>query len=145
MQNFDAILLDWNLPDVDGLSFYKQCVQNNLFSADKFILQTAYGSSTLLNEAQELGLKYIIHKPILPQLLFSTINHICQPNENKEKPAKKPANALNEIKILVAEDNLINQEIIKAILIEQGANVDDSRKWITSHRNNKTAASLILY
>ncbi len=122
--DFDAILLDWNLPDVDGLSFYKQCVQNNLFPADKFILQTAYGSSALLNEAQDLGLKYIIHKPILPKLLFSTINHICQPNENKNKTVKKTANALNEIKILVAEDNLINQEIIKAILIEQGANVN---------------------
>lgn len=98
--------------------------------ANKVTIITSFSNR---NKLESLGIKTskVLYKPITPTKILNSINTIEQIRNNKESVSTTKENIstpFNNIqfegKILVAEDNFINQKLIKQILVKYGIEVE---------------------
>ena len=129
---FDLILIDWNMPEMNGIETCK-IIENELeISADKIILISAYTLETILEALEEAKINKYIHKPINPSILNDMLCELFlgKVNTNKIKHNIEKNNLVHEIKtlagskILLVEDNEINKEIIIDLLSDSGIIID---------------------
>lgn len=129
---FDLILIDWNMPEMNGIETCK-IIENELeISADKIILISAYTLETILEALEEAKINKYIHKPINPSILNDMLCELFlgKVNTNKIKHNIEKNNLLHEIKtlagskVLLVEDNEINKEIIIDLLSDSGIIID---------------------
>ncbi len=115
---FDLILMDWKMPDINGIDAAKH-IQNQLTLGNrpKIILITAYGREEVMLEAENAQLDGFLIKPINPSTLFDTIMSTFK-QENKPR-YHQPVNIFSRrLKgtVLLAEDNTINQQVARELL-----------------------------
>lgn len=65
----DIILLDWNMPVMDGLTFLKKVRSEAAFSAVKIIMCTSESEKAKVVEALKAGANNYIIKPFTPEAL----------------------------------------------------------------------------
>jgi two-component system chemotaxis response regulator CheY len=68
----DLLLVDWNMPNVDGLSFVKAYRQQN--KATPIIMVTTEAEKARVIEAIKAGVNNYVVKPFTPDLLSQRIN-----------------------------------------------------------------------
>jgi len=73
-KNYDIIIADYRLPDIDGLEFFKR-IQESHPNAFK-ILITAYGSKELLSKAREMGIHDFIEKPFTSETIEESFRNL---------------------------------------------------------------------
>ena len=73
-ENYDIIIVDYRLPDMDGLEFFKR-IQESHPNAFK-ILITAYGSKELLSKAMEMGVHDFIEKPFTSETIEESLSRL---------------------------------------------------------------------
>jgi DNA-binding NtrC family response regulator len=73
-ENYDIIIVDYRLPDIDGLEFFKR-IQESHPNAFK-ILITAYESKELLSEAKEMGVHDFIEKPFTSETIEESLSRL---------------------------------------------------------------------
>ncbi len=61
--NYDAIVLDIQMPILNGLEFIRRVVLDNSFSTEKILILSGNINSEQVAEAKQLGIKKIIEKP----------------------------------------------------------------------------------
>lgn len=115
--DYEIILLDWKLGDMDGLQVAKQ-IRRITDSEMSVILISAYDWSELETEAREAGITGFIGKP----LFKSTLYHGLRKYMGGGMPLDDAANDTDftGYKVLVAEDNEINWEVLKELLSDMG-------------------------
>ena len=93
-ESFDCILVDFRLPDGDGLSFAKRILARDRFDA-ALIMLTAEGSEQLARQALHLGiLDYIPKRDLGPETLERSVsNALAKVRLSRERQA-----ALDELK-----------------------------------------------
>ncbi|MDH2436202.1 CHASE domain-containing protein [Pokkaliibacter sp. MBI-7] len=124
---FDAVLLDWYLPDLDGVAVGHAL--KALPWADRcpsILMITAYGQEHL-NAVMSLPncpFTDYLSKPVTPQQLVSTVDlavnggkAIPQPSAIVHKPR------LTGVRILIVEDNAFNRQVAAELLINEGAEI----------------------
>jgi two-component system sensor histidine kinase/response regulator len=125
---FDMIFVDWHMPPgMNGIEFVKALKKLIISKKPPCVLVTGYAKDDVINDATIEGIEHVIAKPINASLLFETIlsifnlqateHHIQKTNSN---PAKIDLNSLKGARILLAEDNLLNQQIATEILEDEG-------------------------
>ncbi|WP_213881313.1 PAS domain S-box protein [Pseudomonas sp. dw_358] len=126
---YDVVLMDWKMPDSDGLAtarqIHDQCVS---FPPPVIIMVTAYGREVLADarEAGDPPFAELITKPATPRQLHTTILRALQasPGELPELPAvATPAARLEGLRLLVVEDNALNRFVAQELLRREGAEV----------------------
>jgi DNA-binding response OmpR family regulator len=75
----DLVLLDLKLPDIDGLHLLPQLLAQR--EQTPVIIMTAYGSSTIEEEARNLGATDFLRKPFDPVALCQRIHAALGPGE----------------------------------------------------------------
>jgi polar amino acid transport system substrate-binding protein len=128
---FELVLLDWRMPGMDGLeTAHKIKDHPSIELPPTIIMVTAYGRNEVMQEAQEIGLGGFLIKPVTPSLLLDTImealgktdTSVAWEGRRKRQKAEVSA-ALRGARILLAEDNAINQEVAREILNNGGMEV----------------------
>lgn len=112
--NYYVYVIDWLLPDMNGVEVARRIRQETGKNVPIIVL-TAYDWSDIEDEALEAGVTAFCSKPLFLSELRGCLNSII----NEDKKADTPDNAPREIhagRILLAEDNELNQEIAVAIL-----------------------------
>ena len=66
-QDYDIIIVDYKLPGMDGLAFFKQ-IQKSHPDAIK-ILITAHGSENIVSESTKTGVQDFIEKPFTAEII----------------------------------------------------------------------------
>jgi CheY-like chemotaxis protein/anti-sigma regulatory factor (Ser/Thr protein kinase) len=117
---FDFIIVDWKMPHMNGVEIARHIKQKmNLSRVPKIIMITAYGRSDLLSEADKAFLDAFLYKPINQSILFDTIVSILgDRTDNDHQPQEPPEaqanlHSLTGGKVLLVEDNEINQEVAR--------------------------------
>jgi two-component system, sensor histidine kinase and response regulator len=128
---FDIIYLDWRMPGMDGMETARQILALDLKPAPILVMVSAYGREEMIREAEALGIVNMLVKPLSPSMLFDTTME-AMGRLGAESRISRPAALENMDKftpvrgarILLAEDNDINQQIACELLRDAGFVVD---------------------
>ena len=119
---FDLYLVDWLMPDMNGVETVRR-IRKMVGDAVPIIILTAYDWGDIEEEAREAGVTTFCSKPIF-------LSELCQvltaPYETEEPEEIKEdfSECFEGKRILLVEDNEINQEIARTILEEAGFVID---------------------
>jgi len=121
---FELVIMDWKMPGMDGIEASKRIKnQTHLSKIPPIILVTAYGREEIMQQAEQAGLDGFLIKPISPSMLFDAImqafgeavpesSRVAQKHEQEAEALKHIQGA----RVLLVEDNEINQQVAKEIL-----------------------------
>ena len=125
---FELVITDWKMAGMDGLETSALIRSHpNLPKTPRIIMVTAYGREEVIRRAEEAGLDGLLIKPVTQSVLFDTVMHAFGKGVPREtRPVGKQAQEAEAIalirgaRVLVAEDNEINQEVAREILQNAG-------------------------
>jgi signal transduction histidine kinase/CheY-like chemotaxis protein len=128
---FDLVILDMQMPDMDGLEVARKIKADTVIADIKIIMLTSIGfHGGISQETKHSGIGICLTKPVRKaDLRLSLLMLIGQESNDdsiqlSSKRATKKNNPQLNMTILVAEDNSINQEVIVFMLKKIGCNVD---------------------
>lgn len=120
---FDAVLLDWKMPDMDGLETARR-LRELVGTELPIIVLTSYSYKDIEAEAAKVGIDTFMSKPFF---VSSFKRAVMQLKFNKgENEAKNEGEdiSLQGLKVLAAEDNALNAEILVELLDIEGVECD---------------------
>ncbi len=128
---FELVMIDWLMPGLDGIETSRR-IRQDLKLTIPIIMMTAFGKDSERLEAEKVGINVFLTKPIYQSTLFNAImdafGEEALVGTVMEKRITTKASIykkrLKGIRVLVAEDNLTNQEIALAILESAGIFVE---------------------
>ena len=119
---FRVFLIDWLLPDLNGVETARRL--RRIVGEDAIILLlTAYDWTDIETEAKEAGVTAFCSKPLFLSELRRALTASCKNAKAEEEPDPF-ASFLAGKKILLVEDNELNQEIACTLLEEIGMVID---------------------
>jgi two-component system sensor histidine kinase/response regulator len=124
---FDVILLDWRMPGLDGVETARRIRgDKSLNSVPAIIIVTAFGREEVRSEAEHAGVNGFLIKPVNQSTLIDALVEIFAPEHMTavREAAEATTYDLNGLRVLLAEDNAINQQIAVELLEGVGVAVD---------------------
>ena len=121
--HYSVYIIDWLLPDMNGIEVTRR-IRKECGVEVPIIVLTAYDWADIEEEAREAGVTAFCGKPLFLSELRDCLLSIVGAEDRPEEPGQAPALPLDLGRILLAEDNELNQEIAQAILEEAGFTVD---------------------
>jgi two-component system, sensor histidine kinase and response regulator len=129
---FDVVLLDWQMPGMTGVETARLIQQLNLLPCPKIAIITAYGRDDVLPECKKIGIEYILNKPVNASLMFDSLMQLLEEapalqNLNLNllpSPVRNDMACLQGVRVLLAEDNLLNQMVASEMLQGLGLHVE---------------------
>ena len=76
LSGVDLVLLDWNMPVMDGLSFVKEVRQSPIFANVPIIMVTTEGAQREVLEALKQGVNDYVVKPFTPDILLKKVETV---------------------------------------------------------------------
>ncbi len=116
--DFDVILLDWKMPQMDGVETAR-AIREKIGSDVPILVLTSYDWSDIEAEARQAGINAFMPKPFFTSTFFQTIKPLFFPTETE--PQSAPSGVMDGKLFLVAEDNELNAEILTEMLLIEGA------------------------
>lgn len=120
--DYQIILLDWKMPDMDGLETTRE-LRKHLGEDVPILIISAYDWSDIETEAKEAGIQGFISKPLFKSNLFLGLSTYMLGEENKKQEKSNQKRFVGR-HILLAEDNDLNWEIAEDILTEAGLELE---------------------
>ena len=111
---YNLVLMDWRMPEMDGLETTRQ-IRARYSSETTVIILTAYSWDDIMEEAQATGVDGFLAKPLFASNVVSEFERIARRN-NMSLFREKQRAALAGRRILLAEDMEINAEIMMDVL-----------------------------
>jgi len=113
---YDLLLLDWKMPDVDGLKTAR-LLRKQYPDKIPILLFTAYGWNEIEKDAAELGINHFLSKPFFMSSFRDAIRRVMG-DQRKEQTAED--NVVEGRSILVVDDIEVNRMILTKILTTLG-------------------------
>ncbi len=125
---YDLLITDWKMPGMDGIELASRARKmTHLKPAPKILLISSFGASEVRRHLHDQVVDDILPKPFLPSAVFDAIVGIFSSNHRPPEPVvSKSAQqepVLHGRKILLVEDNAINQQLGQVLLQQRGAQV----------------------
>jgi len=117
---YDLILLDWKMPDLDGLETARLIRKNYPYKIP-ILLFTAYDWEEIEKEALEVGIEHFLPKPFFMCNFKDAIQRIRATGKPAAKEADAGKRMLNGKRIMVVDDIEVNRMILVKILGTLGA------------------------
>ena len=113
-RDYDVIIIDWKMPDIDGIETISR-IRSEIDTKIPILLISAYDWSDIEEKAKDAGANGFVSKPLFHSTLYDKINNLIGKESTSVEPEEDYSD-LHGMKILVAEDNDINWEIVSAML-----------------------------
>jgi two-component system sensor histidine kinase/response regulator len=124
---YDVVYLDWRMPGMDGMECARRIRALGLDATPMFLMVTAFGREDVIREAHRSGIQNVLVKPVSPSILFDTTmdvlgSHAARAEALHASPASGESRvaALKGARILLVEDNDINQQVARELLEDAG-------------------------
>ena len=120
--DYQIILLDWKLPGMDGIQLARE-IRRGLGDTIPILLIVAYDWSEFENEARAAGISGFIAKPLFQSTLFYGLQKYMG-SEVESLIEETKATDLSGHRLLVAEDNSLNWEVLHELLTDLGLELE---------------------
>ena len=129
---YQLVLMDWKMPNMSGLDCTAEISARYGPGSPPVVVMTAYGEDEIQREAdaRSITLRACIHKPVTPSTLLETIgdavyftNRGAANATQRYNDAIVPHEHLSGLKVLLVEDNELNQELAGELLKAAGIEV----------------------
>ena len=134
---FHVFLIDWLIPDLNGVETARR-LRRIIGDKAVIIILTAYDWSDIEAEAREAGVTAFCSKPLFLSELRNILTAPYREQAEREEP-DMPVQPLLGKKILLVEDNELNQEIARTVLEEAGLIIDTADDGTEAVEAIKTA------
>lgn len=124
-EKFDVVCLDMHMPDMNGFEVARK-IRALSHQADlRLIMLTSAGHAQ--NEAcpDELEIDYYLDKPVARSELYNALSSVFGSALGQDQPAaaKEQPSTTDALRILLAEDTIANQHLVRAVLEQNGHQV----------------------
>ena len=119
---YNLVLLDWKMPEMDGLQVAKE-IRKRYSCETTVIILTAYNWDDILDDALHAGVDSFLAKPLFASNVLDEFQRIARRNSMNAAGEKQRASLCGR-RILLAEDIMINAEIMKQLIIMKDASID---------------------
>ena len=109
---YNLILVDWQMPDMDGVETTRR-IREIVGNESAIIILTAYKWDDILDEAIKAGVDSFIAKPLFAA---NVLEEFKSASLKKKAKAEEVTVDLKGLRVLVAEDVDVNSEILQMIL-----------------------------
>jgi len=119
---YDLILLDWKMPDLDGLGTAR-LIRKNYSNRIPIFFFTAYDWKEIEQEAMEIGVDHFLPKPFFMYSFKTAITRVMG-GRQAAQPLKASDSVVEGLHVLVVDDVEVNRMILVKILTSLGAVCD---------------------
>lgn len=112
---FDFCFLDWKMSDMDGIEVTR-LVRANLGTDLPIIMMSAYDSSEVETIAKQAGVNTFLPKPLCRSTIYTAIQTALSQQKIVSTDNLSEENRLQGKRMLIAEDNQLNREILVELL-----------------------------
>jgi CheY-like chemotaxis protein len=124
---FKLVLLDWKMPGLDGNEVARRIKNDPDLNVPQILMITAYGREEIMRMAEDSGVSAFLVKPVNASTLFDTVMEVFGKKVAKKVHGVKKSAidkgavaSIRGAKILLVEDNEINQQVATEILSQAG-------------------------
>ncbi len=128
---FAIVFLDWLMPDLDGIETARRLQATVLRARPHVIMVTAYGREEVMTGAAATGIEDLLIKPVSASVLFDGVMRVLGGGtEPVPVTHDTPSGVFSQLeplhgaRILLVEDNAINQEVATELLRDAGFTVE---------------------
>ncbi len=119
---YNLVLLDWKMPEMDGIDVARQ-IRRRYAKETTVIILTSFNWDEIMDEALHAGVDSFLAKPLFASNVIDEFERIARKNSMSLFKEKSRAE-LKGRRILMAEDVEINAEIMEQIIMLKGAEID---------------------
>jgi signal transduction histidine kinase/CheY-like chemotaxis protein/HPt (histidine-containing phosphotransfer) domain-containing protein len=129
---YDLVLMDWKMPAMDGVETVRRLQEDYVMRTPAVIMVTAYGREEATGAAERRGvvLKSVLPKPVTPSALLEAVGEALGKGIAVETRAGERVDdhaaameRLRGARVLLVEDNEMNQELALELLKQAGMEV----------------------
>ncbi|MBP0018573.1 MAG: response regulator [Cyanobacteria bacterium SBLK] len=126
---YQLVIMDWRMPGgMNGVESIERIRATSLPHQPRILLVTGHGQMDIKQQAKRAGAENCLSKPIDRSMLYDTlIKTFCSDTlvqSVRDLPQAIDTPSLAGYKLLLVEDNEINQQIARELLAGAGANLD---------------------
>ena len=126
-QACEIVFVDWQMPGMDGVLTAQQIRRAMPTGAPHLVLVTAYGREEVMRAASAAGIEEVLIKPVTPSTLFDAAMRVLVGTAGTDARVGAPLavpqadlSAIAGARILLVEDNELNQEVATELLTQAG-------------------------
>ena len=119
---YNLVLLDWKMPEMDGLEVARR-IRSRFDNETTVIILTSFNWDEIMDEALHIGVDSFLAKPLFASNVIDEFERLARKNNMSLFKERKRAD-LKGRRILLAEDIFINAEIMKELLSMKEALID---------------------
>ncbi|HEY0581540.1 MAG TPA: response regulator [Chloroflexota bacterium] len=128
----DLVLLDMQMPDMDGLALARAIGAEPSLATTPRVLLSSVGADVVADDAPGAGVQAVLTKPVRQSQLFDTLASLVTQSAPAAREAVVPAPPARALAqpdgtrplILVAEDAAVNQMVVRGLLEKLGYRAD---------------------
>ena len=123
---YDLLLVDWVMPRVDGAGVLKALQERSGANRPVAVVVSAYDSEIVHGTASALGARHFLPKPVLPESLRALVRWLAggEAADSRSAPHLRTSDDLTGMRVLLMEDNPINQQLAVELMESRGVQVD---------------------
>ncbi|NTV13896.1 MAG: response regulator [Desulfobulbaceae bacterium] len=128
---YEIVFLDWQMPEMDGIETARRLLELPLRRKPHLMMVTAYGREEVIRGAEEIGIEDVLIKPVSASVLFDGVVRILGGVAEGVRTARElPSDSFAQLatikgaRILLVEDNELNQDVASELLRDAGFVVD---------------------
>ncbi|WP_286232830.1 response regulator [Thalassotalea sediminis] len=124
---FDLVITDWRMPKMDGIELAHRINKlNEKHDIPAVLMVTAFDKNDAMSMSQAAGIDGFLEKPVDSSLLLNAMMNALKLDETtfELQHIQKGVLDLSHSKILLVEDNALNQQVVLGFLEETGVQID---------------------
>ena len=130
-RSFDFVLLDYQMPGMDGAMLARAIRADPAFASARLIMLTSVGHSNEVRQLEGVAVDTCLVKPVRQSQLLNSLlisrskSWLGLPLEPPETPVlEQPRTRVSSLRVLLVEDNMVNQRVARLMLQRLGLGAD---------------------